>query len=96
MRTTTMFSAAAAVLALVAVPALGDAISDESFDKESQRISEDLQLHEELGAFGRPGDMLLDEAAPAASVGDRDLDRYVARLGLELRMRNALADRAQP
>lgn len=96
MQTTTMFAATAAVLALAAAPALGDAVRDESFDKESRRLAEELQLHEEIGAFGRPGDMLADEAAPVASVGDRDLDRYVARLGLELRLSNALADREQP
>lgn len=95
MQTTTMFAAMAAVLALAAAPALGDAVNDESFDNESQRLAEELQLHSDIGAFGRPGDMMLDEAAPTASVGDRDLDRYVARLGLELRMRNALADREQ-
>ncbi|HRP97685.1 MAG TPA: hypothetical protein PL143_15700 [Rhodocyclaceae bacterium] len=86
---------AAATLALVTAPAFADAVSDASFDSEAQAISEELQRHEEVGAFGRAGDPDLPEAAPAGAVTDRDLDRYVARLAIELRLRNAIADRSE-
>jgi hypothetical protein len=33
------------------------------------------------------------EGPRSSSVGDREMDRYVQRLGFEIRMRNAISDR---
>ena len=49
-------------------------------------------LKEDAGVFGRPG-LSGDEGPRASAVGDREMDRYVQRLALEIRLRNAIMDR---
>ncbi|NMG45840.1 hypothetical protein GPA22_19160 [Aromatoleum toluvorans] len=90
-------SAALAVIGAVLILALpstvaADAVSDESFDRQARALDEGAKLKEDAGVFGRPG--LSGEEGPRASaVGDRELDRYVQRLALEIRLRNAISDR---
>lgn len=79
---------------LLALPSAvaADAVNDASFDGQARAIDEGMKLTEDSGVFGRPG--LSGEEGPRASaVGDRELDRYVQRLALEIRLRNAIMDR---
>ena len=46
-----------------------------------------------VSLIGRPGNVPGMEGPRSSAVGDRELDRYVQRLGFEIRMRNAIADR---
>ncbi|NMG73542.1 hypothetical protein [Aromatoleum diolicum] len=89
-----------ALLALIAaltlvVPAsvAAPTVKGDSFDEQAQAVKEGLQIKQDAGVFGRPGDVPGEEGPRASAVGDRDLNRYVQRLALEIRMRNAIADR---
>jgi hypothetical protein len=68
-------------------------VKGKDFDAQTQTIQQGLELTQESGVFGRPGDVPGAEGPRSSSVGDRELDRYVQRLGFELRMRNAITDR---
>ncbi|AYH43296.1 hypothetical protein [Azoarcus sp. DN11] len=69
-----------------------DTVSGVSFDRQTRALDEGMKLKEDAGVFGRPG--LGGEEGPRASaVGDRELNRYVQRLALEIRLRNAITDR---
>lgn len=82
-----------AVLILALPSALAtDTVSDASFDQQARAIDEGMKLKEDSGVFGRPG-LSGDEGPRASAVGDRELDRYVQRLALEIRLRNAIMDR---
>jgi hypothetical protein len=82
-------------IALLAIPSVGAtaANDDKAFDAQTQTIQAGMELTQESGLFGRPGDRPGAEGPRASSVGDRDLDRYVQRLAVEIRMRNAIAER---
>lgn len=81
-------------LALSSAPVLGqESVDDMAFDDQTQAVGEKLQLQEEAGVFGRAGSIPGEEALPAGTVRDRDFDRYVERLGWELRMRNMHEER---
>lgn len=84
---------AAAALTATSSVAAGPAEKDASFDEQAQAVQEGLQLKQDAGVFGRPGDTPGAEGPRASAVGDRDLDRYVQRLAFEIRMRNAIYDR---
>lgn len=90
-----VFLAAMATLALTVPPSLAapDEVRDESFDEQARAVQEGLEIKQDAGVFGRPGDAPGEEGPRGSSVGDRDLDRYVQRLGFEIRMRNAIAER---
>lgn len=93
----TRYSAALALLGAVLILAppsavAADTVSDASFDRQARAIDEGMKLKEDSGVFGRPG-LRGDEGPRASAVGDRELDRYVQRLALEIRLRNAIADR---
>jgi len=84
----------ASLMALVlAVPAALAASSDGSFDEQAQAVHEGMQIKQDAGVFGRPGDVPGEDGPRKSAVGDRDLDRYVQRLGFEIRMRNSVAER---
>ena len=69
-------------------------VNDQSFDQQTKAISEGLQLQQEQGVFGRAGNAdMSDEGHPGRSTGDRDFDRYVERLGNQLRLYNDRAGR---
>jgi len=84
---------AAVVLIAPSGVAAAPAEKDASFDEQAQAVQEGIQLKQDAGVFGRPGDIPGEEGPSASAVGDRDLDRYVERLGFEIRMRNAISDR---
>ena len=96
-RSTTFALVAAVLLAapsVVAASAAADpSIKGKDFDAQTEAIQQGIELKQESGVFGRPGDMPGAEGPRSSAVGDRELDRYVQRLGFELRMRNAIADR---
>lgn len=79
---------------IVALPSAvaADTVSDTSFDRQARAIDEGMKLKEDSGVFGRPG-LSGDEGPRSSAVGDRELDRYVQRLALEIRLRNAIMDR---
>lgn len=90
-------SAALALLGAVLILTLpsaiaADTVSDKSFDRQAQALDEGMKLKEDAGVFGRPG-LSGDEGPRASAVGDREMDRYVQRLAVEIRLRNALMDR---
>ncbi|NMG16828.1 hypothetical protein [Aromatoleum bremense] len=95
MNTRSAFLAAMATLALIVPPSMAapDKVRDQSFDEQARAVQERVELKQDAGVFGRPGDVPGEEGPRGSSVGDRDLDRYVQRLGFEIRMRNAIADR---
>ena len=71
-----------------------DQVSDQSFDQQTKAISEGLQLQQEQGVFGRAGSASPSEEGRAGrSMGDRDFDRYVQRLGYQLRLYNERSSR---
>ena len=68
-------------------------VSDRSFNTETTAVTEEVRIQRDSGAFGRAGDEFqAPQGVAGYSVGDRDMNRYVRRLGEEIRMRNALAD----
>ena len=77
-------------LLLGASPALAaDQVSGQSFDRQTKTITEELQIQQEQGVFGRAGSSGLSQDGRAGrSVGDRDFDRYVQRLGYQMRLYN--------
>lgn len=82
--------------ALFAAPlavAAPTAVDDSDFDAQAKAIEEGRELKQEAGVFGRPGDRPGEEGPRSSAVGDRDLDRYVERLAIEIRLRNAMAER---
>lgn len=83
---------AALVMALPSTLSAAPTVSDGSFDQQTKAIDEGMKAKEDSGVFGRPG-FTGDEGPRASSVGDRDMDRYVQRLGYEIRLRNAMQDR---
>ena len=96
-RSATIALVAAMLLAapsVVGASAAADpAVSEKDFDAQTQAIQQGLEVTQESGVFGRPGDVPGMEGPRSSAVGDRELDRYVQRLGFEIRMRNAIADR---
>jgi outer membrane receptor protein involved in Fe transport len=96
-RSATIALVAAMLLAapsVVGASAAADpSVSEKDFDAQTQAIQQGLEVTQESGVFGRPGDVPGMEGPRSSSVGDRELDRYVQRLGFELRMRNAISDR---
>ncbi|WP_231874487.1 hypothetical protein [Azoarcus sp. KH32C] len=68
-------------------------VSGGSFDQQTQAIDEGMKAKEDSGVFGRPGFTGDEGPRASSSVGDRDMDRYVQRLGYEIRLRNAMQDR---
>lgn len=94
MKRTSVFLASLSALALAAASLqAATTVRDDSFDEQAQAVHEGLQIKQDAGVFGRPGDVPGEEGPRKSSVGDRDLDRYVQRLGFELRMRNAISER---
>lgn len=99
MKTTSItFALIASVLlaapSVVAASAAADpSVKGKDFDAQTQSIQQGIELTEESGVFGRPGDVPGEEGPRSSAIGDRELDRYVQRLGFELRMRNAITDR---
>jgi hypothetical protein len=94
----TIFTLIAAVLlaapgAVAASAAADPSVKGKDFDAQTQAIQQGLELTQESGVFGRPGDVPGMEGPRSSSVGDREMDRYVQRLGFEIRMRNAISDR---
>ena len=96
-RSATIALVAAMLLAapsVVGASAAADpSVSEKDFDAQTQAIQQGLEVTQESGVFGRPGDVPGVEGPRSSAVGDRELDRYVQRLGFEIRMRNAIADR---
>jgi len=92
-RSAYLASIAAVVLIAPSSVAAAPTEKDASFDEQAQAVQEGLQLKQDAGVFGRPGDTPGAEGPRASAVGDRDLDRYVQRLGFEIRMRNTIYDR---
>lgn len=89
----TLLALLGAMLLLALPSALAaETVSDASFDGQARAIDEGMKLTEDSGVFGRPG-LSGDEGPRASAVGDRELDRYVQRLALEIRLRNAIMDR---
>jgi hypothetical protein len=89
------FYAVIAALALLAPATLAapTAVRDDSFDGQAKAVQEGVQIKQDAGVFGRPGDVPGEDGPRGSAVGDRDLDRYVQRLALEIRMRNAISER---
>ena len=87
---------AALMMALPSTLSAAASVTDKSFDRQGDAIDEGIKAKEDSGVFGRPGFTAGDEGprGPRSSaVGDRDLDRYVQRLGYEIRLRNAITER---
>lgn len=83
----------AALFAAPLAVAAPTAVDDSDFDAQAKAIEEGRELRQGAGVFGRPGDRPGEEGPRSSAVGDRDLDRYVERLAIEIRLRNAMADR---
>ncbi len=79
--------------ASLTIAAAPTAVDDSDFDAQTKAIEEGRELRQGAGVFGRPGDRPGEEGPRSSAVGDRDLDRYVERLAIEIRLRNAMADR---
>ena len=68
-------------------------VSDRSFDKEANVVTEEVRIQRDSGAFGRAGeDIPVAEGVSPNRVNDRDINRYERRLAVEIRTRNAVAD----
>lgn len=95
MKSTAVFASTAALVLLVpaSVAAGPPTVRGDSFDAQAHAVKEGLQVTQDAGVFGRPGDATGEEGPRRSAIGDRELDRYVSRLAFEIRMRNAIADR---
>lgn len=95
MKSSLIGSALGALVLSVPIALAADIVTDQSFNQETRAITKGLELQHEQGVFGRAGSSALSEEGQAAprSVGDREIDRYVQRLGYQLRLYNERASR---
>lgn len=91
-KTVSLALIALAALTMPATLAAAPDVDGKSFDQQARSIDDGVKATADSGVFGRPGPAG-DQAPRSSSVGDREMDRYVQRLGMEIRLRNSMADR---